>query len=372
MALRGTCQTVGLKTRLRTLGAHLQRFPLFRTWRRVAFVLLICSLLLLCVCCWLSGRMPFGDAATLVNLKGMVHTWHEGTVQWEPAYLNQVLGRRHWVRTGPGSGARLLFFDVSTVDVEGETQLNISDIARRRSGNGARAMFEVWFGKIIVRVVRFVDPSSEVQIDTPSASTVVRGAHLSVAVEDDGTTQIDVESGQAEVIVNGETIIVGMGQRFTQTPDGHYQSEQIFQPDAQPVYDKVDAAFASPGDEFYLELTESEMNAWLIAMSQQPDASFRNPQMWFLEDETRIAATVLEPIEIDVTASVTFEVVNGKIESHIQDIAAGVNLPLPASLFDPVLDQLLSQQEDIVEANESVQFSDVKITEGLMTITGRK
>jgi hypothetical protein len=193
-----------------------------------------------------------------------------------------------------------------------------------------------------------------------------------VAVKDDGTTQIDVESGQAEVTVNGETIIVSMGQRFTQTPDGHYQSEQIFQPDAQPVYDKVDAAFASPGNEFYLELTEREMNAWLTAMSQQPDASFRNPQMWFLEDETRIAATVLEPVEIDVTASVTFEVVNGKIESHIQDIAAGVNLPLPASLFDPVLDQLLSQQEDIVEANESVQFSDVKITEGLMTITGRK
>ena len=103
----------------KSLGARLKRFPLFRTRRRTILTLVIGVPLLLCLGTWLFGFVAFADAASLAELKGVVQTRHEDEAQWKPARLNQLLWRDHRVRTGTGSSARLLFFDVSSAETLG-------------------------------------------------------------------------------------------------------------------------------------------------------------------------------------------------------------------------------------------------------------
>jgi hypothetical protein len=361
------------EARIQVFGAWLKRLPLFRTQRRAIITLLLGIPLFLCLGSWLLGLIRFSDVARLSALRGLVHTRHDDETEWEPAHLNQLLGREHWVRTGTGSGASLLFFDVSTVDLEEETEVSIAQISKRRGGNGVDVVLKVWMGETAVRAVRFLDPSSSFRVDTPTASTVVRGARFNVQVAEDGATQIDLEAGSAEVEVNGQVVDLAIGQRITLEPDGLYEVEQVFEPDAQPVIDKVNAALAAPGDAFQLELTENEVNQFLAAMSRDPDFALQDTQIWFVDDEARVATMVVEPIRFDLSAALGVQVEDGEIKPQMKAMAAGVIWPVPVSLLSPALDQVIRQQEEyLVLAYDLIEFSDVQFEDETIIVVGQK
>jgi len=367
-------QTEGsFKTRIRSFGARLKHSPLFRTRRRAIVTLLLGIPLVLCMGSWLFGFVAFADAASLVELKGVVQTRREDETQWEPAHLNQLLWRKHRVRTGTGSNAKLRFFDVSTVDLEEETELSIAQLSKRRGGNGIDVVLKVWLGKTAVRAVRFVDPSSSFRVDTPTASTVVRGARFTMQVDEDGTTQIDLQEGSAEIQINGDVVVLVMGERITLDPDGLYEIEQVFEPDDQLVAEKITAAWESPGDDFQPELTENDVNQFLAAMSRQPDFFLDDTQIWFVDGEARAATTVVDPVRFDLSAAVSFQVVDGKVKPRIRAIAAGVALPVPGAVLNPTLNLVLGQLEDYLDqAYRFVEFENIQIEDGYIIVTGHK
>ena len=374
MAPEDNYQTkISFKAHIRSFGARLKRSSLFRTRRRAIVTLLVGIPLVLCMGSWLFGFVAFADAAHLVELKGVVQTRHEDETQWEPAHLNQLLWRKHWVRTGSESSAQLRFFDVSTVDMEDETEVSIAQISKRRGGNGIDVVLKVWLGKTSVRAVRFVDPSSSFRVDTPTASTVVRGARFTMQVTEDGTTQIDLHEGTAEVEINGEVVVLVMGERITLDPDGLYEIEQIFEPDDQLVAQKITTAWEAPGDDFQPELTENDVNQFLAAMSRQPDFLLDDTQVWFVDGEVRAATTVVDPVRFDLSAAVSFQVVDGRVKPKVRAIAAGVALPVPGVVLNPAIDLVLSQMEDYLDqAYNFVEFDDVQIEDGYIIVTGHK
>jgi hypothetical protein len=340
---------------------------------RTIILLLVGVSLLLCVGFWLFGLIPFSSAARLVELKGMVQTQEAKADRWEAAHLNQLLTANDWVRTGSDSGARLRFFDVSTVELEEETEVTVAKVSKRRGGQAVDVVLKVWMGKASVRAVRFVDPSTSFRVDTPTASTVVRGARFTAQVEEDGSTQIDVQEGFAEVEVKDEVVSLEMGQRITLEPDGMYDVERIFEPDQQEVIDKVREAWYASGDTFRLELTEQEVNQFLVAQCRQPDFSLENAQVWFLEDEARVAATVVDPARFDLSAALSFCVVDGEIEPEVKDVAFGVALPLPRPMLKPALNLIMRQLEErMAETYEYVTFEEVRIEDRRIIISGIK
>jgi len=358
----------------RSLGLRLKQSPLFCTRRRTTFTLLLGIPLILCLSYWLLGFIVLSDAASLVALKGIVQTRLEDESLWQPASLNQLLWRRHWIRTGAASSARLLFFDISTVDLEENTQVSIAQIGKRRGGKAIDVVLEVWFGQTAIRAVRFVDPSSTFRVDTPTASTVVRGARFTIDVAEDGTTQIDLAEGSAEVKVNDEIVTLAMGQRITLQPNGLYTTEKIFEPDAQSMFNKVEAAWNAPENVFRLELTETEINSYLAFVSQQqPDFFLRDTQIWFVKDEARVATTVIEPIRFDLSAAVSAQVVDGELEPQIKSVAAGITLPVPGAVLNPALDWVFEQlNEYLAQAYNYVELSDVQIEDGYLVVTGHR
>jgi hypothetical protein len=362
-----------LRARLEALWERLKGWPLFRTRRRTIITLVIGVPLVLCIGSWLFGSIAFADAAHLVELKGLVQSRQGEDAQWEPAQLNQLLRGKDWVRTGAESSARLRFFDVSTVDMEGETEISISQVSKRRGGNGTTVVLKVWLGKTAVRAVRFVDPKSSFRVDSPTASTVVRGARFSMTVAKDGTTQIDLEEGTAEVEVNGETVVLAMGERITLEPGGLYEIEQVFEPDAQLVADKIVEAWEVPGDEFRPELTENDVNQFLAAMSDQPGFFLEDTQVWFVDGEARVATTVAEPTRFDLSAALSFEVEDGQLKPKVRAMAAGVFLPVPGPVLDQALELVLDQlKEYVAQVYTFVELEEIWIEEGRIIIIGRE
>ena len=362
-----------LGARVGALGARLKRSPLFRTRRRTILTVLVGIPLVLCIGSWLLGLVVFADAATVTALKGVVQARHEENPQWEPAHVNQLLWHDYRMRTGSGSSARLVFFDVSTVDLQEETEVSIAHVSKRQGGNATQVVLKMWLGNMAVRAVRFVDPSSSFQVDTPTASTVVRGARFGVQVAADGTTQIDLEEGQAEVEINGETVALVMGERITLEPSGLYRVEQVFEPDARLVGDKVAAAWAASGDEFRLELTENEVNQFLAALGRQPDFFLRDTQVWFVDGEARAATTVVKPSPFDLSVATGFQVVDGKIKPRVRAMAAGVYLPVSGPVLNPALNLVVGRLGGYLEqAGEFIEFSGVEIGDGYFVVTGRK
>ncbi len=351
----------------------LRRWPFFRTRRRTVVTILVCAVLFLCLGYWLLGTIAFGDAASLVSLKGLVQTRGEDQPQWNPARLNQLLQRDQRIRTGDGSAARLLFFDISTAELGENTEVSILRVARRRSDEAVQIVLKTWIGKTAVRAVRFIDPSSSFRIETPTSSTVVRGARFTVQIAEDGTTQIVIEDGTAEVEVQGQVIALSMGERITLSPEGDHQIERLFVPDADLLLGAVEEAWTTPGDAFVLELPESEVNQFLAAMSAEPGFFLRDTQVWFTQGQARIATTVTKPLELDVSALVRVHIVDGKLKPEIESMVAGIALPIPKPVLNLAMETIWGRIEEYLgQAYSFVSFSDVQIQDGTLIVVGHK
>jgi competence ComEA-like helix-hairpin-helix protein len=355
--------------RMRVWLAH---SPFFRTRRRAVISALVILPVFLCLSYWLLGSIAFAHTATLTDLKGAVQTKREQAAAWEPAHKNQVLKKQDRVKTGEMSAATLLFFDVSTAHLDEQTEVSVVEISTRRGGNVATVILKTWAGKTWVRAVRFADPASTFRVDTPTASTVVRGARLNVAVSADGSTQIDVEQGQADVTAGGQTVTVGMGEQAVITSGADLTTRRVFEPDAKPVEDKVQAAFDSSGKEFHLEIEELEINQYLMATLVEGEQFFTDPQVWFVEDKIVLGVRVTHPIELEVVMTLVLHIKQGQIQPVIESITAG-GLPVPSQLANTLVDFVMeSFQSAIGEAYEHLDFSDIRIEDGKITIKALK
>jgi ferric-dicitrate binding protein FerR (iron transport regulator) len=341
--------------------------------RRVIWAAIVGIPLLLCLGYWLIGLIGFADAASLIELKGIVQARHESSPEWDLARINQLVGRRHRIRTGDNSAAKLLFFDVSTVDLGENTEVSIAQCAKRRGGSAVDVVIKTWVGKTAIRAVRFIDPSSTFRLETPTASTVVRGARFTVEVDKDGTTQIDLEEGKAQVKVQDQIVQLGMGERITLKPDGDYETEQLFIPDAQPVVDKVTESWTAPEEMLDIKLTETEANQFLAAMSEQSDFFVRDTLVWFVKDEMRIETTVTTPATFDVSTAVQMTVTDGHLDPEFRSLSAGVALPIPAPILNMAMETVFAQIESYLQqAYDFVEFTSVEIHDGYVLVRGRK
>ena len=105
----------------------------------------------------------------------------------------------------------------------------------------------------------------------------------------------------------------------------------------------------------------------------QQDFFLSDTQVWFLEDEARIATTLTKPTRVDVSAALQFEIADGRIKPRIRDLSAGVALPIPDKLLDPVTDFVLEQLEGyLVQAYDFVEFDEISITDAKLVVVGRK
>jgi ferric-dicitrate binding protein FerR (iron transport regulator) len=339
----------------------------------VALLVLLLVPLVACLGYWAFTRFAVDVAAQVDELSGLVHVQRKDELAWEPAELNQLVWGKDWIRTGDGSSARLRFFDVSTADIGPGAEIMVEELAKRRASDSGQVTLKMWSGQVVVRAVRLMDPSSVFRVDTPTASTVVRGARFTVEMEPDGETRVEVQQGSAEVEVEGETLTLGMGEQLTIGLDGEVTRQSVMEPNAELIQARIAEAWDTPGSVFQVELPEGELNQFLAAMGDQPGLPVVDPQIWLTGDEGRIYATLTEPIEFDLSAAFEIEVVDGRLEPEIRVGAGGLPVPVPGPVLDFALETALGQlQGSLDEAFQYVEFSDVQIKDGRILAVGNK
>jgi hypothetical protein len=342
--------------------------------RRLRILIVVLSVpLLLCLGYSVLSLVAFPDAAQVVELKGVVQMRGPRDTLWHPVQVKQLVRAKDWMRTAQGAGARVRFFDVSTADLEEETEITIEQLGQRRQRRGGDVAVKVWSGEMAVRAVRLLDPASSVRVDTPTASTVVRGARFSVQVGEDGETQLDLLEGSADVQIGDEVVSLSMGERITTDAGGDYRRERVFEPNFQLVFDRVIAAWDAPGETFRLDLPEHEVNQLLAATSGEYVPAVRDAQIWFTDGQARFAATLIDPITVDLSASIEARVVDGRLEPQIRLNAAGIGLPLPTGLLDQAFQVVTGEALGLLDqAQAYVEFSEVRIEDGRLLVVGRK
>ena len=127
---------------------------------------------------------------------------------WVGARLTQA---GHGVTTGSRSTSTLAAdLNIGTVTLSQNTRMTVQRLALLRNG-GRVTILRVHRGQARMQARAMNNPSSRLELHTPSGVASVRGTDFGVAVEESGKTNIATLDGRVEAIAQGESVSVEPG-----------------------------------------------------------------------------------------------------------------------------------------------------------------
>jgi len=94
------------------------------------------------------------------------------------------------IKTDTAATATVTFFDGSTIDLNGGTEISLDELLSKSSTTPKTIKIGQTIGETSSTIVKLVDPASRYEIDTQSGVAAVRGSKMAVLVSTDGTTQV--------------------------------------------------------------------------------------------------------------------------------------------------------------------------------------
>ncbi|MBL8992081.1 MAG: FecR domain-containing protein [Spirochaetia bacterium] len=132
-----------------------------------------------------------GGSASLFRPDAGGNEAHEGLLT-----TGKVLSTGDKIVTGPGCQVVLQLRDGTRLEIAEESHLVIGD---ESIDGGKKRIFSLQFGELIAKVRKLASADESFVIVTPTAIAGVRGTVFSVAVGEDGTTQVGVSEGSVAV-----------------------------------------------------------------------------------------------------------------------------------------------------------------------------
>lgn len=161
------------------------------------------------------GDVVFRDRATLSVLRTLVETAPAADAGgFRPARDGEDLTVGDAVRTDASGQALLTFYEGTTAEVLPASLLVVERLGTNATGGNPPApliSLRQLAGQVIHRLTRTLLPGAVYEVQTPSASAVVRGTVLRITVAADGGTRVEVFRGSADVTGAGVTVAVPAG-----------------------------------------------------------------------------------------------------------------------------------------------------------------
>jgi hypothetical protein len=161
---------------------------------------------------------------------GKVLVMKPGDTKWVSGVVGMTLGVDYKIKTEAGGHATITFFEGSTIELEGVTEISLSELSL--DGTTSQISISQKIGKTVSQVKKLIDPASDFEIETASAIAAVRGTAFYVSVERNGTTVVGNMEGQVSVTANGVEVMLSEGTRTTVLP-GHSPGQP--EPDVTPA-----------------------------------------------------------------------------------------------------------------------------------------
>jgi hypothetical protein len=121
------------------------------------------------------------------------------------------------ISTSADAHAILTFFDGSTVTLEPGTEIEIQQVATDSDQNVTIVMKQ-WVGRTWSRVVKMADAGSRYEIETPTATAIVRGTLFATDVGEQGETTVATTEGLVSVAARGEEVFIPPQQQTSVGP----------------------------------------------------------------------------------------------------------------------------------------------------------
>jgi len=161
-----------------------------------------------------SAATVTGPHGTLSNLSGTVEMQAAGAGVWSPAREGIVLADGSRIRTASDAAATLTFFNGSEVRIDPGTELTVAHVEGSES-EPTVIVLQQWIGKTWNRVTKLADTGGHYEIQTPSATALVRGTVFTTEVDADGNTRVTTMEGLVSVSAQDTEVFVPAGSQTT-------------------------------------------------------------------------------------------------------------------------------------------------------------
>jgi VCBS repeat-containing protein len=141
-----------------------------------------------------------------------------GTASWTEGQVGMSLVVGDTVKTGNNSSAEITFLDGNTIELEADTEIEITSVDVSTDTGDTTVTITQTIGTIITRLTQLIDAASSYETVTPSGVTGVLGypAHPATAVvgvTGNGTTWIANQGGNISTEGQGVKLLIPEGRK---------------------------------------------------------------------------------------------------------------------------------------------------------------
>lgn len=158
----------------------------------LAMTILVASIVLGCEG---DGGSPCSTLTVLSTTEGEVFEMKADTDTWGEGQGGMELEEGDSIRTGEDSSAEIAFSDGSTVELQPDTEVEITSLDLSCDTGAKTITLEHIIGATTSRVLNIVDPASSYEVETSSGTATVRGSILAFVVTGNGTAWVANQEG---------------------------------------------------------------------------------------------------------------------------------------------------------------------------------
>ena len=171
--------------------------------RRGVFLILINFMILMVVFALLMQSMVIVQRIASANrLEGIVEVQRGGEGDFKPLAQGDFVKTKDVVRTAAKSSAEFAWADGTRWKLMPLSQLVVKKATFNAVRKSEQNQLELSTGKVFVRIMKKLLPTSTFEVETPTAVAAVRGTIFSVEVAG-GKTRVNVFKGSVKVTENG-------------------------------------------------------------------------------------------------------------------------------------------------------------------------
>jgi hypothetical protein len=149
---------------------------------------------------------------------GKVFVLKPNSAIWLEGKEGMTLDVDYVVKSEAAAQATITFFEGSTVELEGSTEIKLAELGNiaRNERNSIMLIQEI--GKTTSRIKKLIDPVSRYEIETKAAVAAVRGSTMYVDVAEYGRTAVGNAEGVVSIIAQGVEVKIPEGMHSSALP----------------------------------------------------------------------------------------------------------------------------------------------------------
>jgi len=172
--------------------------------RRPFFLIFVNAMILIVVFSLLTQSLVIVQRLAKVGfIKGQIEVQRGGKGEWKALATGGLIKTGDLVRSSKNSTAEFRWADGTRWKIMPSTEIKVKKSTYNMVKKADQSQLQLTTGKVFIRIIKALKPSSKFEVETPTSVAAVRGTIFSVEVKN-GKTSVAVFKGAVKVSSNGD------------------------------------------------------------------------------------------------------------------------------------------------------------------------